>query len=139
MTAPTQGFRQATPARPTQQVPPQVGGPKRYPLPPIDQSRLLTPGQVVDKYPQLITHKRITRFAVRLAQEAYFGRDVMMCCTMKGSGQYHAIPPVELSQLKKFLHGVCVPRLYQSRVEWERTWKDCWDSIGQSCKNLRGT
>ena len=77
ITAPTQGFRQATPTRPIQQVPPQVGGPKRYTLPPIDRSRLLTPGQVVDKYPQLITHKRITRFAVRLAQEAYFGRGVM--------------------------------------------------------------
>jgi len=139
MTTPTEGFRQATPTRPIQQVPPQVGGPKRYPLPPIDRSRLLTPGQVVDKYPQFITHKRITRFAVRLAQEAYFGRDVMMCCTMKVLGSTMPFHLVELSQLKKFLHGVCVPRLYQSQGEWERTWKDCWDAIGQSCKNLRGT
>jgi len=111
---------------------------KKCVLPPIDKTKLSKPEEVRAKYTHLINDRKITRFAVRLAQEAFFGKPVMAACTMKGTKEYHAIPAAELAQLKDFLYEIAVPAIYQKRSSWEEAWKDCWDSIGQSCKNLRG-
>ena len=74
-------------------------------LPPINKAKLLDPEEVMAKYTRLFCKSKITRFAVKLVQEAYFGKDVMAACTMKGSSkQYNAIPEEEMDQLKAYLY-----------------------------------
>lgn len=106
-------------------------------LPAIDNSKLLPPDEVTAKYPNLLIKGKLSRLAVRLAQESFFGRDVMKCCTVKGNGDYHALPAKELVDLKKFMINLCVSRYFTSNTAFEITWKACIESIGQSCKGLR--
>ena len=108
-------------------------------LPPIDKSNLLLPDQVVEKYPKLLKVHKLTRLTVKLAQEGYFGKEVMKCCTVMGTGEYHALPPKELKQLKDHILHLSVPRFFTDRAHFEPTWKACIESIGQSCKGLRST
>lgn len=106
-------------------------------LPAIDNSKLSPPDEVIAKYPNLLVKGKLSRLAVRLAQESFFGRDVMKCCTVKGNGDYHALPAKELVDLKKFMINLCVPRYFTNNASFEITWKACIESIGQSCKGLR--
>ena len=106
-------------------------------LPPIDKSKLISPELVVENYPKLLEKKKLTRLAIRLAQESFFGKEIMALCTVKGNGDYHALPKEALSQLKSFMISVSVPRFFTDRITFESTWKMCLESIGQSCKNLR--
>ena len=106
-------------------------------LPAIDISKLLLPDEVTAKYPKLLVKGKLSRLAVRLAQESFFGKDVMRCCTVKGNGDYHALPAGELVKLKNFMISLCVPRYFTSNASFEITWKTCIESIGQSCKGLR--
>jgi len=82
------------------------------------------------------------RFAIKLAQETFFRKDVMATCIMKGeSKQYHSLPEKDRSSriLKIYLYNEWVPRVYmKNKEDWESKWKECWESIGQSCKNLCG-
>jgi len=106
-------------------------------LPPIDESKLISSDEVLLKYPKLVDEKKWTRLSVRLAQESFFGRKVMKCCTVMGTGDYHALPAKELKALKEAMIRVCVPRFIENRIKFETTWKACIESIGQSCKGLR--
>ena len=45
-------------------------------LQPIDMSQLIPPEQVLEKYPGLLRKDRLTRLAVRLAQESYFDIEI---------------------------------------------------------------
>ena len=78
---------------------------------------------------------KISRLAVKLAKEAYFGPEVMKNCTIKG--KFNALPQEELSELKQFLENLCIPRLCSSKIVFESLWKTCCKSIGQACKQLR--
>ena len=91
----------------------------------------------MEKYPKLVDKMKLTRLAVRLAQEAYFGKEIMALCTVKGNGDFHALPKETLLQLKSFLITLSVPRFFTDRISFESTWKSCIESIGQSCKGLR--
>lgn len=106
-------------------------------LPSIDRSKLISPELVVEKYIKLVDKKKLTRLAVRLAQESFFGKEIMALCTVRGNGDFHALPKEALSQLKSFMIGVSVPRLFPDRISFEPIWKACIESIGQSCKGLR--
>ena len=109
----------------------------KNPLPAINRSILLEPEDVVEKYPKLMTISKIPTLAVRLSKEAYFGKEIMALCTVRGTGTYHALPENDLSKLKLFLFHQSHPRLTGTRVEFEHTWKACVESIGQACKALR--
>ena len=100
-------------------------------------SQLIPPDQVVAKYPGLLRKDRLSRLAVRLAQESYFGREIMALCTVQGNGDWHALPADRLQQLKTYMVSLCVPRYYPDRYTFETLWKTCTNSLDQSCKHLR--
>ena len=87
---------------------------------------------MIEKYPKFVYKKKLTRLAVRLAQEAFFGKEIMARCTVGGNGDLHALPKEALSQLKSFLITLSVPRLFTDHMLFESTWKSCLESIGQS-------
>ena len=106
-------------------------------LPPIDHSTLISPQAVVDKYPKMLKESKIPSLAIRLAKEAFFGKEVMSFCTFRGVGSYHALPDTEVKKLKEFLRNLTCPGIISSRPDFEILWKKCVESIGQCCKNLR--
>lgn len=115
--------------------------PKKCVLPEIDKTKLISADEARMKYNRYVCKENLSRFAVKLAKEVYFGPDVMAACTMQGTRVYHPIPPKELDELKEFLYRQAVPAIFKSRTEFEGDrggWKDCWYAIGQSCKNCRG-
>ena len=107
------------------------------PLPPINKSILQQPETVVEKYPKLLNTMKIPTLSVRLAKESFFGKEIMKLCTVRGTGILHPLPVAELSQLKKFLMDICLPRFTPTKLEFENLWKSCIESIGQACKSLR--
>jgi len=74
----------------------------------------------------------MSKFAIQLAKEVYFGKEVMAACTMMGTKLYHPLPKEELPNLKDFLHQQTVPATYKSTTEWEHGWKECWEGISQN-------
>jgi len=106
-------------------------------LPPIDKSKLISPELVVENYPKLVDKKKITRLAIRLAQESFFGKEIMALCTVRGNGDFHALSKEALSQLKSFMISVSVPRFFTNCISFESTCKMCIESIRQLCKGLR--
>ena len=107
------------------------------PLPQINKFKLSSPEDVVKMHPKLVKLSKIPTLSVKLAKEAYFGKDIMAVCTVRGLGNYHALPETELKELKMYLRRLCIPRLVTNHVEFEQTWKVCTESIGQACKALR--
>lgn len=110
---------------------------KKITAPPINRQELITPQEVLEKYPKLAKKSKITTLAVRLAKEAYFGKEHMSYCTYKGVGSYPALPDSEVKQLKTFLRTLCIPQIVTSGVEFEEMYKDCVEAVGQACKELR--
>lgn len=106
-------------------------------LPDINKSALVTPKEVVEKYPKLMVLSKIPTLAVCLSKEAYFGKDIMALCTVRGTGQYHALPSDELWKLNTFLLQLCHPRIIGTHTEFENSWKACVEAVGQACKALR--
>ena len=106
-------------------------------LPPIDHSSLISPQAVVDKYPKMLKESKIPTLSIRLAQQSFFGKEVMSYCTFRGVGSYHALPETEVKKLKEFLKNLTLPSIVSSRPDFEILWKKCIESIGQSCKALR--
>ena len=106
-------------------------------LPPINHASLITPQAVIDKYPKLLKESKLPMLSIRLAQEAFFGKEVMSFCTFKGVGSYHALPETETKKLKEFLKMLALPGIVSTAVDFEMLWKKCIESIGQSCKGLR--
>ena len=106
-------------------------------LPEIDYGSLISPEQVVEKYPRLLKTSKIPTLAVKLAREAYFGPSIMMKCTVRGTSGLPALPEKQLTNLKQFLYKLSVPRFVSSKVEFENVWKSSIESVGQACKNYR--
>lgn len=107
------------------------------PLPSIDYEEMLSPHVVVDKYPKLLQASKLPTLAVRLAKQAYFGKQIMKRCTVRGTGKLHALLPNELANMKEFLKKLEMPSITSSFVEFENLWKNCTESIGQACKDYR--
>ena len=110
---------------------------KANPLPTINDAELIDPHQVIAKYPKLLSVTKVPTLAVKLAKESFFGKEIMACCTVRGTGQYHALPETKLKQLKEFLLKLCVPRNIPTTLEFEVVWKGCTEAIGQACKSQR--
>jgi hypothetical protein len=90
--------------------------------------------EVVAKYSELHKPESITRLAVKLAREAVFGPDVLAQCTPLGHTQFQALPVAGLQKIKETLKLLCV---WNSPVEFENSWKNCMQAIGQACKHAR--
>ena len=103
----------------------------------VSISQLISPDQVLARYPGLLRKDRLSRLVVRLAQESYFGREIMALCTVQGNGDWHAFPADRLQQFKTYMVSLCVPRHYPDGYAFEAIWKTYTNSIGQSCKHLR--
>ena len=107
------------------------------PLPPINYKELSMPDDVVNRYSYLCCKSKIKSLAIKLAREAYFGPSIMEKCTIKGIGSHHALPKKELNNMKLYLKNLCVPKIVSTIIEFEVVWKNCLESVGQSCKALR--
>ena len=68
-------------------------------------------------------------------QDAIFGDDVLIRCTVAEGRNQPGLPVNELSQLKQVLFTQ-FPRFWPSPIEFQLLWKDRVDSIGQACKRL---
>ena len=110
---------------------------KKKESPPIDYKTLITPEEVIEKYPKFINKSKISMLAVRLAKEAFFGKEYMSYCTYKGVGKHPALADKEVQRLKSFLRQLSIPRIVTSSIEFEAVYKTCVESIGQACKSLR--
>lgn len=107
------------------------------PLPPISRSALVPPQSVVEQNPKLLFASKIPTLSVKLAKESYFTKDIMVLCTVRGVGSFHALPETELQKLRAFLQNVYVSRQIGTKLEFESVWKNCTEAIGQACKALR--
>ena len=87
----------------------------------------------VDQFHFKVTSK-IPTLAVKLAKEAFFGRTLMRSCTVRGTREHPGLPAEKLAELKQFLVSL-FPKMPQH--EFEGTWKQCIDSVGQACKSLQ--
>ena len=116
---------------------PEEASTSQKPLPLIQHNKLISPRDVVLKNPTLGSASKIPTLAVCLAKEAFFEKHVMSFCTFRGIGSCHALPEVEVAEMKAFLYKVCVPKYVTSKVEFECLYKECVESVGQSCKSLR--
>lgn len=96
--------------------------------------QLLNPDLVVEKYYKLKIPSKISTLAVKLARESFFGTDLMAKCTVKGTREFGPLPEAELLKLKWFLSQLFPT---YTKPDFEAAWKNCMDSIGQACKNLR--
>ena len=67
----------------------------------INKSRLIDPDVIIREYPNYQTVSKIGTLAQRLAQESYFGYDVLEKCTVMGCRDSSALPIKELNDLKQ--------------------------------------
>lgn len=96
----------------------------------------LHPDVVVEKYAALKSPALMSRMAVKLARESFFGEELMQCCTPQGnsSAGLQELPKSVLYDLKLYLARL-FPSL--SKADFEGYWKNCITSIGQACKGIR--
>ena len=102
----------------------------------IRKNCLKNPEDVIRKYPKLCGESKAGKLAVKLAQETYFGKDVLSHCTVNGFRELPALPTAELSELKQMML-MQFPKYWNSVQEFESLWLICCDAIGQAAKGLR--
>ena len=102
----------------------------------IRKNCLKNPEDVIRKYPKLRSESKAGKLAVKLAQEAYFGEDVLLRCTVNGFREHPALPIAELIELKQMML-MQFPKYWNSVQEFESLWLICSDAIGQAAKGLR--
>ena len=93
--------------------------PEKPPLPAIKKSQLLKPDEVVAMHANLVKISCIPRLSVKLAKDSFFGTELMAACTVRGLGNYHALPKLELKQMKQFICALCVPHLVTTHIEFK--------------------
>jgi len=106
---------------------------------PIDRTKLLSPQDVVEKYPQFLFRFKLPTLAVKLCKESFFGKAIMSLHTVQGTSQFHALPETTLKELKLFMIELCVPRITPTCLKFEVVWKSCIKSVGQTCKAMRNS
>ena len=73
---------------------------------------------------------------MKQAKEAGFGDNVLVRCKVAGDRGFPGLPHKEMQELKGLMLRQ-FPQFWQVPVQFELTWKDCCESIGQACKRLR--
>ena len=99
----------------------------------MQDENLITPDAVLTKYSKLRGVTKVSTLAVKLAREAFFGKELMRQSTVHGSRDLPALPNEKLMELKAVIQTV----LKYTDCEFEQIWKLCEDSIGHACRSLR--
>lgn len=107
-----------------------------FPSASIDKAKLTTPEAVIAKYCHLRVESKVGMLAVKLAKEAFFGKDVLAQCTVSGFRDLRALPLNELNDLKQTLFQQ-FPNYWSSPEEFEAVWERVGEAIGQCAKGLR--
>ena len=113
---------------------------KKYknPLPSsaITKSELSPVLTILKKYSELCNESKINKLALRLAEEAFFGRKVLGQCTPKGGRNRPALPLAELAEFKKVIFTHC-PTTWCNPYKFDEVWNAILENIGQLCKRIR--
>ena len=72
----------------------------------------------------------------KLAQESFFGKDLMWKSTVMGFKDFPALPADSVNTLKQTILSVC-PHYQCNRHGCEGIWKKCVDAINHACSKLR--
>ncbi len=96
---------------------------------------LLDPDDVIRKYPKLLNLSNIGRLSVRLAQEAYFGTEMMERCTVLGCNNKPPLPRDKVFQLKSKVLSL-FPQFISAPLEFEPQWSKCIGAINHSARGL---
>ena len=107
--------------------------PSRYS---VEDTPLLDPDQVINKYPKLLSLSSIGRLSVRLAYESYFGKQLMTNSTVFGHNDKPPLPRDLVFELKKKLLSLH-PQFRSTPIEFEPYWSKCVAAINHSCAGLR--
>ena len=99
----------------------------------IQRNQLSNPDSIIEKYRVYRVESRIPTLAQKLAQESYFGENVLKRCTVMGYRDKPALPWEELNNLKQKVFGL-LPQYWNNPIDFESTWEKCVVSIGQLCK-----
>ena len=99
----------------------------------IQHNQLANPDTIIQKYRAYCVESKISTLAQRLAQDAYFGENVLKRCTVMGYRDKPALPWEELNNLKQKVFGL-LPQFWNNPLDYESTWERCVVSIGQLCK-----
>ena len=99
----------------------------------INQTGLIDPDIIIKRYANYHTLSRISTLAQRLASKSYFGDDVLEKCTVMGCRDHPALPLKELNDLKQKIFSL-FPQFWANPIQFEDTWTNCANAIGQRCK-----
>ena len=102
----------------------------------IVRKSLSDPAAVVAKYSNYHSLSKVQTLAQKLANQAYFGENVLKKCTVVGFRDYPALAQAELNKLKQTIFNL-FPQYWANPTEFEATWSTCAEAIGQLYKRLR--
>ena len=88
------------------------------------------------KYPDMCGEGNASLLALRLAEEAFFGQDVLVRCTPKGARGRPSLPVRELADLKVVLFGQC-PTCWCNVEKFEVVWNSTLDKLGQAKRQTK--
>lgn len=97
---------------------------------------LLSPDEVIKKYPKYVNTSNIGRLAVRLAREAYFGKELMKKSTALGCQDKPRLPKEKLDSLKLKLLSL-FPQFAAAPHEFEPLWTRSVAAINHHAASLR--
>lgn len=102
----------------------------------INRAGLTDPNTIIKKYAHYRTLSRVSTLAQKLASDSYFGDDVLEKCTVMGCRDFPALPLKELNELKQKIFSL-FPQFWANPVQFEDTWTNCVNAIGQRCKRIK--
>ena len=100
------------------------------------KENLITPSEVITKYPRLRGDGKMGELATKLARECFFGKELMRQSTVLGFKDFPALPADDVKALKKTILSVC-PEYHCNPHGFESLWKKCVDAINHACSKLR--
>ncbi len=101
-------------------------------------NRLLSPDEVILRYPKLVNLRNFVRLAVKLGRESFFGPQLMSECTVFGHNDNPPLPKDAVEQLKKKMHSL-YPIFLSSPAEFEGFWKGAVDALNHAMAKARVT
>ena len=105
---------------------------------PVSSHPLLSPEEVVRKYPYLRGDNKMGKLAVALARESVFGR--MMMSTSSVGGRMQGVSPLPtegLEKIRQVIFSLC-PAYHNSESAFETTiWNKCKTAINHACLKHR--
>ena len=92
--------------------------------------------QVIQTNSHLSTEKTITRLALKLAHQSFFGARVLSKCTVMGEQGLPGLPRSELVALKIAIFQQ-LPKYWNEKKEFESIWNMCVTAINGACRRER--